>query len=82
FGISVRFTMTRTLKEVLLQHFIHQKLEIAYPTVIHKALSSRRPHVIFEIMVSPLGKPCGWTWLRKGWLRKCTQWPGFYGTCA
>ncbi|TKC42726.1 hypothetical protein EI555_008254, partial [Monodon monoceros] len=25
-----RFTMTRTLKEVLLQHFIHQKLEIAY----------------------------------------------------
>uniref|UniRef100_A0A8C6BIK2 SP110 nuclear body protein n=1 Tax=Monodon monoceros TaxID=40151 RepID=A0A8C6BIK2_MONMO len=30
FGISVRFTMTRTLKEVLLQHFIHQKLEIAY----------------------------------------------------
>uniref|UniRef100_A0A8C6F7J1 SP110 nuclear body protein n=1 Tax=Monodon monoceros TaxID=40151 RepID=A0A8C6F7J1_MONMO len=24
------FTMTRTLKEVLLQHFIHQKLEIAY----------------------------------------------------
>ncbi|TEA39027.1 hypothetical protein DBR06_SOUSAS1710126, partial [Sousa chinensis] len=27
---SRRFTMTRTLKQVLLQHFIHQKLEIAY----------------------------------------------------
>nr|AGP75624.1 SP110 nuclear body protein variant 13 [Sus scrofa] len=65
-SVSRRITMTRPLEEALFQHFIHQKLEIAYainkPTVIHKALSLRRPHAIFKIMVSPLKKPCGWTW--------------------
>lgn len=33
-------------------------------------------------MPSPLRKPCGWTWWRKGWLRKCIQWNGLYGTYA
>lgn len=33
-------------------------------------------------MPSPLRKPCGWTWWRKGWLRKCIQWNGSYGTYA